>query len=83
MAALLQPVLPDPAPEPAPRVHLRVLEIGRPMTRCECSGVSFAQVAEAMACEGVGASEACRRTGCGQTCGACLPDLQRYLAARS
>lgn len=59
----------DSSEEPSPR----------PMTRCECSGVSFSQVAERVACEGVSVEDVMRRTGCGRTCTACVPDLQRFL----
>ena len=52
------------------------------MTRCECSGTAFREVARLMDRQGLSADEACRRTGCGLTCGACLPDLVRYLASR-
>jgi bacterioferritin-associated ferredoxin len=55
----------------------------RCMTRCECAGVSFAELARRLGEEGLSAEEACRRTGCGQTCTACLPDLRQYLASRS
>jgi len=53
----------------------------RAMTRCECAGVTFQEVA-ARVRDGAGAEEALRRTGCGQTCTACLPDLARFLASR-
>ncbi len=52
--------------------------LGRPMTRCECAGVPFDQVARELA-EGRSLEEATHQTGCGQTCTACLPDLRRYL----
>jgi NAD(P)H-nitrite reductase large subunit len=52
----------------------------REMTACQCSGVSFETIARAVYVEGQSMEEACRRTGCGQTCGACVPDLKRYLA---
>lgn len=51
---------------------------GKPMTRCECSGVAFAEVAELMD-RGTAFQEVSRRTGCGGMCTACLPDLARYL----
>ena len=71
------PLEPDPAPgAPAPL-------LGPPMTRCECAGVSFAEVARRAEAEGVAPEQAIRRTGCGQNCGACLPDLRRFLAARA
>ena len=34
-----------------------------------------------IASSGTSLEEICRRTGCGQTCTACLPDLVRYLSA--
>jgi bacterioferritin-associated ferredoxin len=56
---------------------------GRAMTRCECAGVTFAEVARRAEAEGVSAEQAIRRSGCGQNCEACLPDLRRFLAARA
>jgi len=50
------------------------------MTRCECAGVSFQEVARVMASQHLSADQAARRTGCGQTCTACLPDLRLYLS---
>ena len=59
------------------------LPLARPraMTRCECARVSFDQVARRVE-DGLSLREACQQTRCGQTCGACLPDLQAYLATR-
>lgn len=54
----------------------------RAMTRCECSGVSFQEIARRLDAEGCSLEEVCRRTGCGLTCTACVPDLVRALAAR-
>ena len=70
--------LASPALAVRPRPPLRP----RTMTRCECSGCGFAEVARQMRSEGLGFEEACRRTGCGQTCGACIPDLQGFLQAQ-
>jgi bacterioferritin-associated ferredoxin len=53
---------------------------GRAMTGCECAGVTFEEIA-ARVRQGTPAPEALRRTGCGQTCTACLPDLARFLRA--
>ncbi len=50
----------------------------RAMTRCECADVSFAEMA-ARIDEGEHLDAAARATGCGQTCTACWPDLERYL----
>ena len=52
----------------------------RTMTRCECAGMSFAELARRLREEALSPDEACRKTGCGQTCTACLPDLKQYLA---
>jgi bacterioferritin-associated ferredoxin len=52
------------------------------MTRCECAGVSFQEIARKMDAEGSSIEEACRRTGCGLTCTACVPDLVRALTSR-
>jgi bacterioferritin-associated ferredoxin len=53
----------------------------RAMTRCECAGISFSEIGRRMATEQSTLEDVCRRTDCGQTCTACLPDLLRYLAA--
>jgi bacterioferritin-associated ferredoxin len=53
-----------------------------PMTRCECADVSFEEIAREAAA-GASFDEARRRTGCGQTCTACLPDLRRFLESSS
>lgn len=54
----------------------------RAMTRCECAGVSFQELARRMDAEGTTIEEVCRRSGCGLTCTACVPDLVRALASR-
>ena len=54
----------------------------RAMTRCECAGVSFQEIASRMDAERSSREEVCRRTQCGNTCTACLPDLARFIAAR-
>ncbi len=66
-----------PGPNPLP------VAVPREMTRCECAGVSFEAVAREVFVQGHTVEEACRRTGCGQTCGACLPDLRAYVARLS
>jgi NAD(P)H-nitrite reductase large subunit len=69
-----------------------VLELGaaafapavpRRMTRCECAGVAFAEVARRIEAEGASLDDVRARTGCARTCQACLPDLLASLAARS
>lgn len=56
--------------------------VPRAMTRCECTGITFLEVAVRMDVEQVGLEEICRRTECATTCTACLPDLLRFMAAR-
>jgi bacterioferritin-associated ferredoxin len=51
------------------------------MTRCECADLSFASIAKKIREERLSLEEATRRTGCGSTCTACLPDLRAFLAA--
>jgi bacterioferritin-associated ferredoxin len=52
------------------------------MTRCECAGVGFEEIARRLSEQRISLEEACGRTGCGATCTACLPDLRAYLASR-
>jgi len=52
------------------------------MTRCECAGVPFVEVERRIREEGLTVEEVSRRSGCGRTCTACLPDLKRFLADR-
>jgi NAD(P)H-nitrite reductase large subunit len=66
--SLLVPELEAPAPSP------------RAMTRCECAGVAFAEIARRLQEERASLDDLCRRTGCGRTCTACRPDLEAYLA---
>jgi bacterioferritin-associated ferredoxin len=84
MACLVHP---EPsAPDGAQAAGVQALfpaPVPPPMTRCECAGVSFEEMARQMASAGASFEEARRRTGCGQTCTACLPDLRRFLASSS
>ena len=52
----------------------------RAMTRCECAGMTFAELARRVREGALSPEEACRRTGCGQTCTGCVPDLKLYLS---
>jgi len=52
------------------------------MTRCECAGVSFEEIARRLHDSAASVDDVCRGTGCGGTCTACLPDLARFLSAR-
>ena len=72
----------EAAASPAPCAHPAPASFGPPMTRCECAGVTFAEVARRIEAEGLLPEQAIFRTRCGQNCGACLPDLRRFLAAR-
>ena len=72
MATLVEtPPLSEPAARP-----------GRAMTRCECAELPFEEVARRIREDGVTLGELARRTGCGQTCTACVPDLEAFLARR-
>ena len=53
----------------------------RAMTRCECAGVSFQEIARQMAASGGSLDDVQRRTGCGGNCTACVPDLLRFLSS--
>jgi NAD(P)H-nitrite reductase large subunit len=51
----------------------------RAMTRCECAGMSFDEVARHMKERGLSIDQVAERTGCGRLCTACLPDLRDHL----
>jgi NAD(P)H-nitrite reductase large subunit len=55
---------------------------GRAMTRCECSGVPFEEIARRVCDEGQSLEKLQAETGCGRLCTACLPDLHDHLSAR-
>jgi NAD(P)H-nitrite reductase large subunit len=77
--------LPSPAETPAPAPPCAGqgrIALCPAMTRCECAGVSFEEVARRIQADGLRPEQAIGGTRCGQTCGACLPDLQQFLAAR-
>jgi bacterioferritin-associated ferredoxin len=44
--------------------------------------MSFEEIARRMEAQRITLGECARRTGCGQTCTACLPDLQAFLGTR-
>jgi bacterioferritin-associated ferredoxin len=51
------------------------------MNRCECAGRTFRDLAAIARREGIEDFDILRRrTGCGTTCTACVPDLRAYLA---
>ena len=56
--------------------------VPRAMTRCECTDITFQDLATRMDADQVGLEEICRRTECATICTACLPDLLRFVAAR-
>lgn len=72
MATTLQPAGTPAGSPAAPRC----------MTRCECAGLAFGEIARRIREEGASFEDVARRTGCGSTCTACLPDLAHYLASR-
>ena len=53
-----------------------------PMTRCECAEMRFEEIVQKLTPERLSLEDLGKRTGCGQTCTACLPDLKAYLASR-
>jgi bacterioferritin-associated ferredoxin len=82
MACVLHPGA-EPAPDRAAAAPPPAFPwaVPRAMTRCECADVTFQEIARQMAASNGSLDEAVRRTGCGQTCTACLPDLRRYLSS--
>ena len=68
---LALPTLAPPALATAPR-----------MTRCECAGVTFAEIGRILEA-GEPLPAALSRTGCAGMCTACVPDLEAFLANRS
>jgi len=44
--------------------------------------MAFAAIARLLREEGLSLDEIARRTGCGRTCTACIPDLQAFLQSR-
>lgn len=84
MAAQPMPAFPEPGAEAPPSRRARLVPCApRAMTRCECAGASFAEIARQVHVEGRALCEVLKGSGCGQNCGACVPDLQQYLAHRS
>ena len=84
MACALHPA-PEFAAEPAPATGTSVggrfpRAMPRAMTRCECAGVTFQEIAGEMAATGRSLEETARRNGCAQNCTACLPDLLEYFS---
>jgi NAD(P)H-nitrite reductase large subunit len=63
-------------------VLAKPVRCGRVMTRCECSGMPFEEIARLVCDEGESLDKLQAETGCGRLCTACLPDLQDHLAAR-
>jgi bacterioferritin-associated ferredoxin len=55
---------------------------GRAMTRCECSGLPFEEIARRLREEGRSLEALSAETGCGRLCTACVPDLHDHLVAR-
>lgn len=53
---------------------------GRVMTRCECSGLAFEEVARRLRESGQSLDALQSETGCGRLCTACIPDLHDHLA---
>ena len=54
--------------------------VGRVMTRCECSGLAFEEIARRLRESGQSLDALQSETGCGRLCTACIPDLHDHLA---
>ena len=88
MACALHPAAAEPVAETGlgaasaagPTVFALPRAVPRAMTRCECAGVTFQEVGRQIA-SGRSFEETIRRTGCGQNCEACVPDLLKHLAS--
>jgi bacterioferritin-associated ferredoxin len=81
MACLLHPA-PGAALEKAPAASAaHPAPVPPPMTRCECAELSFEEIARQVKAPGSSLEDVGRRTGCGQTCTACLGDLRRFLGS--
>ena len=80
MACLVHPEFDAAALAVTPTV-LERRRVPRAMTRCECADVSFQEIARQMAANGGSLDDVQRRTGCGGTCTACVPDLRRFLSS--
>jgi bacterioferritin-associated ferredoxin len=79
-SCILVPVIESAAVSRQPRFqHLRRAE-SRRMTRCECTGIDFREIARALSESGQGLDDVSSQTGCGQICTACLPDLRTFLS---
>ncbi len=72
----------DRAPDPRLYALPALPVAGKAMTRCECAGVSFAEIGRLLDA-GEPLPAALTRTGIGEMCTACRPDLASYLAGRS
>jgi NAD(P)H-nitrite reductase large subunit len=80
MACLVHPEF-EAAARAAPPAVVERRVVPPAMTRCECAGVSFQEIARQMAATGGSLDDVQRRTGCGGTCTACVPDLRRFLSS--
>lgn len=54
--------------------------VPREMTRCECTGTAFEELARRMAAEGRSLESLMAETGVGHLCTACVPDLRGFAA---
>jgi NAD(P)H-nitrite reductase large subunit len=61
-------------------VLVETQRVGRAMTRCECSGLAFEEIARRLRESGQTLDALQAETGCGGLCTACIPDLHDHLA---
>lgn len=71
------------APRTAGRRFALPVAVAPAMTRCECSGLEFAEIARRVEMPGGSLEAVMASTGCASTCTACTGDLMAFLAARS
>lgn len=81
MRTSLSAARPIDSPADGKERRLSLPAIAPRMTRCECAGVTFAEI-ERMLEAGEPLPAALARTGCAGMCTACEPDLAFYLARR-
>ena len=82
MACALHPAVEPGSADPSPAGEALLRSAPPAMARCECTEVSFEEIAAHMEAEGATLDDVVRKTGCGTTCTACLPDLRRFLSSR-
>ena len=71
---------PSTSPAASPRNGGLLPALPRAMTRCECAGVAFAEIARRMEAGGASLEIVMAESGVGRMCTACVPDLRSFVA---